>query len=102
TARDFPEALVASRWTFRVGGAADEAVKAAEKALDLSGGGQLYIAALGAAYAAAGREQEARAVLDRLNQMMDQGYVSPYQRALIHLHLGERERALDLLQEAHR
>jgi tetratricopeptide (TPR) repeat protein len=29
------------------------------------------------------------------------GYVSPYQLSLIHLHLGERERALELLQEAH-
>src|SRR5690349_3557376 len=99
---DFPYGLVTYSWVLRHTGAADEAVKAAEKALELSGGGQLYIAALGAAYAAAGRQQDARAVLDRLDQMMDHGYVSPYQRALIHLHLGERDRALDLLDEAHR
>jgi tetratricopeptide (TPR) repeat protein len=75
-------------------------VKVGEKALGLSGGGQLYIAALGASYAAAGKQQEARAALERLNQMMVHGYVSPYQRALIHLHLGERARALELLQQA--
>ena len=98
---DFPYGLVTYSWVLRHTGAADEAVKAAEKALDLSGGGQLYVGALGSAYAAAGKEQEARAVLDRLEQMMVHGYVSPYQRALIHLHLGERNKALQLLLEAY-
>ena len=98
---EFPYGLITYSWVLRHTGAAEEAVKAAEKALDLSGGGQLYIGALGATYAAAGKQHEARAVLERLNQMMVHGYVSPYQRALIHLHLGERERALELLQQAH-
>ena len=97
---DFPYGLITYSWVLRHTGAADEAVKTAEKALDLSGGGQLYITALGASYAAAGKQQEARAVLERIEDMMAHGYVSPYQRALIHLHLGERERALELLQEA--
>ncbi len=99
-APEFPYGLITYSWILRHIGTMDEAVKAGEKALDLSGGGQLYIAALGASYAAAGKQQEARAVLERLNQMMVHGYVSPYQRALIHLHLGERERALELLQQA--
>jgi eukaryotic-like serine/threonine-protein kinase len=98
---DFPYGLITYSWILRATGAMDEAVKVAEKALDLSGGGQLYIAALGASYAAAGKQQEARAVSERLDQMMVHGYVSPYQRALISLHLGERERALELLQHAH-
>jgi TolB-like protein/Flp pilus assembly protein TadD/tRNA A-37 threonylcarbamoyl transferase component Bud32 len=98
---DFPYGLVTYTWILRHIGSVDEAVKAAEKALELSGGGQMYIASLGATYAAAGKQQEARAVLERLNQMMVHGYVSPYHRALIHLHLGERERALELLQQAH-
>ncbi|HEX5835674.1 MAG TPA: tetratricopeptide repeat protein, partial [Pyrinomonadaceae bacterium] len=98
---DFPYGLITYSWILRDTGSADEAVKAAEKALDLSGGGQMYIAALGATYAAAGKQEQARAVLERLTQMMVHGYVSPYHRALIHLHLGERERALELLQQAH-
>jgi eukaryotic-like serine/threonine-protein kinase len=98
---DFPYGLVTYSWVLRHTGATDEAVKAAEKALELSGGGQMYIAALGAAYAAAGRTQDARAVLERLEQMLVHGHVSPYHRALIHLHLGERERALELLTQAH-
>jgi eukaryotic-like serine/threonine-protein kinase len=98
---EFPYGLVTQSWTLRHTGDFDEAVKAAEKALDLSGGGTFYIAALGAAYAAAGREKDARAVLDRLAQLSVHGYVSPYQLSLIHLHLGERERALELLQDAY-
>jgi serine/threonine protein kinase/Tfp pilus assembly protein PilF len=101
TAPDFPYGLITFSWILRHIGTMDEAVKLAEKALDLSGGGQFYIAALGSAYAAAGKQQEARAVLERLNQMMVHDHVSPYQLALIHLHLGERDRALELLQKAH-
>ncbi|HET9479784.1 MAG TPA: tetratricopeptide repeat protein, partial [Pyrinomonadaceae bacterium] len=98
---DFPYGLVTYSWVLRHTGAVDEAVKAGEKALDLSGGGQFYTAQVGSAYAAAGRQQDARAVLERLTQMMVHGYVSPYHRAMIHLHLGERDRALDLLQQAY-
>ena len=99
-APEFPYGLITYSWILRHIGTMDEAVKAGEKALDHSGGGQLYVAALGASYAAAGKQQEARAALERLNHMMGHGYVSPYHRALIHLHLGERERALELLQQA--
>jgi serine/threonine-protein kinase len=98
---EFPYGLVTQSWTLRHTGDVNEAVKAAEKALDLSGGGTFYIGALGAAYAAAGREKDARAVLDRLAQLSVHGYVSPYQLSLIHIHLGERARALELLQDAH-
>jgi eukaryotic-like serine/threonine-protein kinase len=98
---EFPYGLVTQSWTLRHTGDFDEAVKAAEKALDLSGGGTFYIAALGAAYAAAGRQKDARAALDRLAQLSVHGYVSPYQLSLIHLLLGERERALELLQDAY-
>ncbi|MEN3328298.1 MAG: eukaryotic-like serine/threonine-protein kinase [Acidobacteriota bacterium] len=98
---EFPYGLVTQSWTLRHTGDVNDAVKAAEKALDLSGGGTFYVAALGAAYAAAGREKDARAALDRLAQLSVHGYVSPYQLSLIHLHLGERERALEMLQDAY-
>lgn len=99
---DFAYGLVTYSWTLRHAGLADEAVKMAEKALDQSSGGQFFLAALGAAYAAAGRSADARAALDRLSQMAERSYVSPYHRALVHLLLGERETALDFLQEAYR
>ena len=98
---DFVYGLVTYSWTLRHAGQAEEAVKVAEKALDLSSGGQFLIAALGAAYAAAGRRAEARAALDQLYEMSHRAYVSPYHRSLIHLLLGEREPALDQLQEAY-
>jgi pentatricopeptide repeat protein len=88
-------------WVLRHVGRADEAVKVAEKALDQSSGSQLFIAALGATYAAAGRPDDARAALARLNEMSASSYVSPYHRALVHLNLGERAEALALLQEAY-
>jgi TolB-like protein/Flp pilus assembly protein TadD/tRNA A-37 threonylcarbamoyl transferase component Bud32 len=93
--------LATYSWALRHAGSVEEAVKVAEKALDLSSGGQLYLATLGAAYAAAGRHSDARAALDRLHEMSTRAHVSPYHLALIHLLMGERERALDLLQEAY-
>ena len=98
---EFPYGLVTQSWMLRHTGDVDEAVKTAEKALDLSGGGVFYVSALGQAYAAAGRQSDALAVLERLAQLSVQNYVSPYHLALIHLHLGERERALDLLKDAY-
>ncbi|HEU4765964.1 MAG TPA: tetratricopeptide repeat protein, partial [Pyrinomonadaceae bacterium] len=98
---DFAYGLVTFSWALRHTGAVDEAVRSAEKALDLSSGSPFYLCALGAAYAAAGRETDARTVLDQLEQTSSHSYVSPYHRAMIHLHLGERERALELLVDAY-
>ncbi len=98
---DFSYGLATYSWTLRHAGSADEAVRVAEKALDASSGGQVYVAGLGAAYAAAGRHSDARATLARLREMPAHSYVSPYHTALIHLLLGEREQALALLREAY-
>ncbi|HKG97392.1 MAG TPA: tetratricopeptide repeat protein, partial [Pyrinomonadaceae bacterium] len=98
---EFPYGLITYSWALRHAGEADEAVKVAEKALELSGGSPFYLAVLGSAYAAAGKQKEARTVLERLAQMSVHSYVSPFHLSLIHLHLGERERALELLLEAY-
>ena len=92
--------LATYSWTLRHLGRSAEAVEKAELALQLSSGGQFYVAVLGGAYAAAGRTNDARAVLRRLDEMSATGYVSPYHRALIHVCLGERNQALKLLAEA--
>ncbi len=88
-------------WVLRNLGRVDEAVKAAEQALGTSSGGQMFIANLGACYAAAGRTEDARAALDSLNELSKTTYVSPYHRSLVYVNLGEREQALALLQEAY-
>ena len=98
---EFPYGLITYSWALRHAGDVNRAVEVAEKALEFSAGSQFYLAVLGGTYAAAGKQDEARAVIDRLTQMSVHTYVSPYHLALIHLHLGERERALELLQNAY-
>ena len=98
---DFAYGLATLSWLLRHTGATDEAVRVAEKALSLSSGSPFYLCAVGAAYAAAGRQTEARKVLEQLEHARAHSYVSPYHRAMIHLHLGDRERALELLLDAY-
>ena len=47
--------------------------------------GPLLVASLGATYAAAGRAEQAREILEQLNDISQHAYASPYQRALIHV-----------------
>ena len=98
---EFAYGLVTLSWLLRHTGTTDEAVRLAEKALTLSSGSPFYLCAVGAAYAAAGQETEARKVLEQLEQATAHSYVSPYHRALIHLHLGDREQALGYLLDAY-
>jgi tetratricopeptide (TPR) repeat protein len=78
----------------------EEAVAQAQKSVELAGDGQLYLTGLGAAYAAAGKIDEAQKVIERLREMSATRYVSPYCLALVYCELNERERALALLEEA--
>jgi TolB-like protein/Flp pilus assembly protein TadD len=98
---DFAYGLVTYAWTLRHRGELDLAVKVAEKAFDLSGGSPFYLSVLGGTYAAAGKREEAQAVIDRLTQMSVDAYVSPFHLGLIHLHLGEREQAIESIQKAY-
>ena len=100
TVPEFSYGLVTYSWTLRHTGSLDEAVLNAEKALQFSSGGQMFVAALGAAYAAAGRRKDAYATLKRLEEMSAHSYVSPYHLALIYLHLGNRQEAIKQLQRA--
>jgi len=78
----------------------EEAVAEALKAIELLGEIPMCIAALGSAYAEAGRTEEARKVLDKLREMEATRYVSPYHRAFVHIYLGERDEALRLLEQS--
>jgi serine/threonine protein kinase/tetratricopeptide (TPR) repeat protein len=100
TSSDLAYGLATYSWTLRHVGKVDLAVETAERALALSSGGQFFVAVVGAAYAAAGRVSDAQATLGKLREMSVNSYVSPYHVALIHLHLGERGKALELLVEA--
>ena len=100
-APEFSVGVATYAWALRAAGRARDAVAVSEKALQLSGGGQFFVSGLGQSYAGAGRVEDARAALKRLKEMSTRAYVSPYHTALIHLHLGEYEKALALLQEAY-
>ena len=58
------------------------------------------IALLGGALAAVGRTQEARALLDELLERARREYVPPFDLALLHCALGERDLALAALEKA--
>jgi TolB-like protein/DNA-binding winged helix-turn-helix (wHTH) protein/Tfp pilus assembly protein PilF len=55
---------------------------------------------LGHAYAASGRKAEARKILRELDQKSEHRYVSPFERALVYVGLGENDQALDWLEKA--
>ena len=59
------------------------------------------IGARGMAYARLGRRAESEAVLNELDALAEERFVSPFLRALIYLDLGERERVLPLIEQAY-
>jgi serine/threonine protein kinase/tetratricopeptide (TPR) repeat protein len=88
-------------WNLRRSGAFNEAVTEARRASELLGDIPMLSAALACAYAAAGRAEEARALLSQMRARDEEGhFVTPYHRALVHVQLGETAPALDLLEEA--
>ena len=76
-----------------------EALQAFNTATEL-GGSLVVRAAAGYTLAASGKRDEARAILDQLKTQATHAYVPPSNLALVHLALGERDEALDRLEEA--
>jgi TolB-like protein/tRNA A-37 threonylcarbamoyl transferase component Bud32/Tfp pilus assembly protein PilF len=77
-----------------------EAVAEAEKGRQLDDS-PLVAAMLGGIYAAANKGAAARRVLEQLKEEAKQRYVCPYEVAVIHLHLGDKDQALKWLQKAY-
>jgi tetratricopeptide (TPR) repeat protein len=67
-----------------------------------AGGGLQQDTLRGYIYAVTGRRREARQVLDRLQQLSRDQNISPWHSAIVHLGLGEHDRAMDLIEEAYR
>jgi serine/threonine-protein kinase len=78
----------------------DEAIETLRKALAMDASSPPVVGWLGFAYGLAGRPAEARSMLDRLAEMGRTQEVDPYYLALVHVGLGERDRALDYLETA--
>jgi TolB-like protein/Flp pilus assembly protein TadD len=117
-AREYDEAIAQYKKTlemdpsflaahFRLGqayvqrGMYDEAISEFNKSHPLLGDDPETIAALGHAYAVSGNRKEALGILNNLLLLAIHRYVSPYDIAVMHLGLGEKDKALEWLQNAY-
>jgi tetratricopeptide (TPR) repeat protein len=79
----------------------DAATEEFRKAISLSGGSPLMKAALARAYAKSQKKHEPNEMLDELNELSKQQYVSAYEVATIYVALGNYEQAFQLLEKAY-
>jgi TolB-like protein/DNA-binding winged helix-turn-helix (wHTH) protein/Tfp pilus assembly protein PilF len=75
--------------------------KAIAEMKNARGRGSDYLAGLGYVYAVAGRRAEALTVLSELQQLAKQQYVPPYHFAWIYTGLGDKDKAIALLQQVY-
>ena len=78
----------------------DEAIAAARRASELSGGNAEAEAIVGYALARSGRKNEAVEVLSALEKRAASTYVPSYDLAFLHLALGDRDESVSLLEKA--
>jgi serine/threonine protein kinase/Tfp pilus assembly protein PilF len=78
----------------------EEAVASFQKALSLTKDDTHVMALLGFTYASAGKKNEARKMLDELQKLSKQRYVSPYDMAIARAGLGEKDQVFAWLGKA--
>jgi TolB-like protein/Tfp pilus assembly protein PilF/tRNA A-37 threonylcarbamoyl transferase component Bud32 len=88
-------------WAYEQLGRYSDAIPQLEMADSVSPGSGKVLAAVAHAYALAGRRSEAKRILGQLLVMKEQRYVSPYEIAVIHVGLGERDQAFEWLERAY-
>jgi serine/threonine protein kinase/tetratricopeptide (TPR) repeat protein len=81
--------------TYAQNGKFEEAIAAAEKANQFSGGNALTLGTLGSLYGRAGRTAEARQLLEELTTRRRSAYVPASALAIVHRGLGERQETLE-------
>jgi len=81
-------------------GLTNEAMSEYKKAIALDPD-PLPQALLGHLYAKIGRRDEALAMFDRLRQTSKERYVSPYNFCLVHVGLGQKDQAIQLLEQTY-
>jgi eukaryotic-like serine/threonine-protein kinase len=79
----------------------DEAIDAAVRAVTLSHRQNFYLGRAASAYAAAGRDHEAKAIVDELHERAGQAYVSPLCFAEIATALGDVDQGFKWLERAY-
>jgi TolB-like protein len=86
---------------YELKGMSGEAAAEFQKAIALSGGNPVYVAALGHAYAIGGKKADATRVRDELEEQLKLRYVPPFWIAILYVGLGEHEQALKWLEKAY-
>src|SRR5262245_29992045 len=79
----------------------NDAVAELQRAVPLAPKSTLLKSELGYAYAKAGRREDALRVIDELQRSPGERRASPFHFALIHVGLGENDRAIELLEKAY-
>ena len=100
----YPDYLIAHRrlgMSYGERGMYEEADVEFKKALALSADDSETMSARAYAYAGAGRIDDARKILDRLNELAKESYVSPYSLARVYIGLDEIDKAFDCLEETY-
>ena len=96
--------FVPGRWVlgqaYEQKGMLREAVAELERAVNLSGGSPVFRASLARAYAVSGRKTQALKLVDDLNELRKQRYVSSYDMALAVSGFADRHQTLAWLQRA--
>src|SRR5215213_775721 len=82
-------------------GMVPEAIAEYKAAVDKSDRVQLAVASLARAYAKSGNQFEARKLLTELEERSSRDFISPYLRATVYVALNEKQRAIELLEEAY-
>ena len=98
---EYAVALLWRGWALQEMGRIPEAVALLERAVELTHRSALFVASLARAQAVAGDSASARTLLRELEERASRGYVPTFEVAKIHLALGGRDRALDLLERAY-
>ena len=78
-----------------------EAIVEIQKAIELSGGSVVWVAALGSSYALAGRRDEAMKILNELKARSKREFVSPALFVFIYGLLGDKDQAFAWLERAY-
>ncbi|MEK6406392.1 MAG: protein kinase [Acidobacteriota bacterium] len=100
----FPDYLIAHRrlgMSFGEKGMFEEAEAEFKKALAISENDSETMSAMAYAYSAAGRNEDARAILERLNALAKEVYVSPYSLARVHIGLAQFDEAFECIERTY-
>jgi TolB-like protein/DNA-binding winged helix-turn-helix (wHTH) protein/Tfp pilus assembly protein PilF len=99
---DYIDAHVGLGWVYDENKMYREAIAELQKAVNLSNRNELTVASLGKVLGDSGKKQEARKLLEELEERSKHRYISPCLMALVQIGLGERDQALASLEQGYK